>query len=80
MQKFSKRADEFKFLEDLDVEFNLKFHKAYNAANLAKELYYLGFKTPESMKKEFEIRNYEVDKEVNDIIKEVIETCDKSYK
>jgi hypothetical protein len=78
MRIFSKRSNEFDFLEDFDPEFNLRFHKTYNASSLAKELYYLGFTDQSAIEEQFKIRNYEIDSEVKDIIKEVISMCEKS--
>ncbi len=59
--------------EDFNPEFKLKFQNEFNANNLAKEIYALGYKTEKEILEQFKERNYEVNSDIKTIVKAIIE-------
>ncbi len=66
--KISKRDD-----KEFNPEFNLKFKKDFNATNLAREIYALGYKTEKEIIEQFKERNYEVDADIKAIVKAIVD-------
>ena len=59
--------------KDFNPESATPFQKNFSATTMAKELFYQGYNTLESITEQFKERNLEVGAEVKKIIKAVIE-------
>ncbi len=59
--------------DDFDAEYKSEFKNQFNANNLAKELYDLGYHSVDEISKAFKERNYEVSEDVKKTIKLTIE-------
>lgn len=59
--------------KDFNAEYKSDFKNKFNANNLAKELYDLGYHTVADISKAFKERNYEVSEDIKKTINLVIE-------
>jgi hypothetical protein len=66
--------------ESFNAEYSRTFQNNFNAANLAEEMYGLGFKDESGIAAQFKDRNYPVDSETKKVIKTVIEKMEQGPK
>jgi len=62
--------------DEFNPESTTPFQSNFNATNLARELFYEGYKSIESMSKQFKLRNYKVDAEAKKIMQAIIDKFD----